>query len=110
MTHEELRERFSPFGEVEGCSLHFRDGGDHYGFVTFYNMEDAFAAIENGSKLRRPDELPFDLCFGGRRQFCRSGYEDLDCDGDVEPAPATDKLSELDFDSLLKQAQKGLNR
>lgn len=77
MTHEELRERFSPFGEVEGCSLHFRDGGDHYGFVTFYNMEDAFAAIENGSKLRRPDELPFDLCFGGRRQFCRSGYEDL---------------------------------
>lgn len=50
---------------------------DHYGFVTFYNMNDAFAAIDNGSKLRRPDELPFDLCFGGRRQFCNSDYADL---------------------------------
>ena len=27
MTHEELRERFSLFGEVENCSLHFRDRG-----------------------------------------------------------------------------------
>lgn len=50
---------------------------DHYGFVTFYNMDDAFSAIDNGSKLRRPDELPFDLCFGGRRQFCNSDYADL---------------------------------
>lgn len=50
---------------------------DHYGFVTFYNMNDAFAAIDNGSKLRRPNELPFDLCFGGRRQFCNSDYADL---------------------------------
>lgn len=40
-------------------------------------MSDAFAAIDNGSKLRRPDELPFDLCFGGRRQFCNSDYADL---------------------------------
>lgn len=107
MTHHELRERFSQFGEVECVSLHFRERGyvyshcslsgfytislcspvlksctfgfhsDHYGFVTFYNMNDAFAAIDNGSKLRRPDELPFDLCFGGRRQFCNSNYADL---------------------------------
>jgi len=40
-------------------------------------MKDAFSAIENGSKLRRPDELPFDICFGGRRQFCKSDYADL---------------------------------
>ncbi|KAJ0044278.1 hypothetical protein NL108_003653, partial [Boleophthalmus pectinirostris] len=77
MTHEELRERFTQFGDVESVSLHFRDRGDHYGFVTFYNMEDAFAAIDNGGKLRRPDELPFDICFGGRRQFCNSNYADL---------------------------------
>lgn len=50
---------------------------DHYGFVTFYNMEDAFAAIDNGGKLRKPDELPFDICFGGRRQFCSTDYADL---------------------------------
>ncbi|KAF7661166.1 hypothetical protein LDENG_00267770 [Lucifuga dentata] len=110
MTHDELRERFSLFGEVECVSLHFRDGGDHYGFVTFYNMEDAFAAIDNGSKTRRPDELPFDICFGGRRQFCTSYYSDLDADREIDPTPAQNRFEELDFDSLLKQAQRGLKR
>ena len=50
---------------------------DNYGFVTYYDTKDAFTAIENGGKLRRPDELPFDLCFGGRRQFCQTSYADL---------------------------------
>lgn len=50
---------------------------DNYGFVTYYDTKDAFTAIESGSKLRKPDELPFDLCFGGRRQFCQSSYADL---------------------------------
>lgn len=40
-------------------------------------MGDAFAAIDNGGKLRKPDELPFEICFGGRRQFCNSDYADL---------------------------------
>lgn len=50
---------------------------DNYGFVTYYDTDDAFTAIEKGTKLRQPDELPFDICFGGRRQFCRSNYMDL---------------------------------
>ncbi len=50
---------------------------DNYGFVTYYNNKDAFDAIENGSKLREQNELPFDLCFGGRRQFCKTNYADL---------------------------------
>ncbi|XP_077381571.1 uncharacterized protein LOC144021291 [Festucalex cinctus] len=108
MTHDELRERFSHFGEVECVSLHFRDKGDHYGFVTFYHVDDAFAAIDNGGKLRRPDELPFDICFGGRRQFCNSDYADLDAKLDPEPSATKSKFQELDFDSLLKQAQRGL--
>lgn len=45
--------------------------------MTYYDTKDAFAAIENGSKMRKPDELPFDLCFGGRRQFCQTSYADL---------------------------------
>ncbi|MEQ2282308.1 Peroxisome proliferator-activated receptor gamma coactivator- protein 1 [Ameca splendens] len=110
MTHDELRERFSQFGEVECVSLHFRDGGDHYGFVTFYNTEDAFAAIDNGGKLRNPDELPFDLCFGGRRQFCNSDYSDLDANRDADPPPPRSRFEDLDFDSLLKQAQRGQKR
>ncbi|CAL9700667.1 unnamed protein product [Knipowitschia caucasica] len=110
MTHEELRDRFVQFGDVESVSLHFRDRGDHYGFVTFYNMEDAFAAIDNGDKLRRPDELPFDICFGGRRQFCNSNYADLDANRDVDSSPVQSRFEEVDFDLLLKQAQKGLKR
>uniref|UniRef100_A0A3Q2PUA5 RRM domain-containing protein n=1 Tax=Fundulus heteroclitus TaxID=8078 RepID=A0A3Q2PUA5_FUNHE len=110
MTHDELRERFSQFGEVECVSLHFRDSGDHYGFVTFYNTEDAFAAIDNGGKLRRPNELPFDLCFGGRRQFCNSDYADLDANREADPPPPRSRFEDLDFDSLLKQAQKGQKR
>ncbi|XP_013876117.1 peroxisome proliferator-activated receptor gamma coactivator-related protein 1 [Austrofundulus limnaeus] len=110
MTQKELRERFSYFGEIEECTLHFRDHGDNYGFVTFYDTKDAFTAIENGSKLRKPDELPFDLCFGGRRQFCQSSYSDLDSNREYDSLPAKGKFHALDFDTLLKQAQQNLKR
>ncbi|KAK2824267.1 hypothetical protein Q5P01_021442 [Channa striata] len=110
MTQKELRDRFSLFGEIEDCTLHFREYGDNYGFVTYYNTKDAFTAIENGSKLRNPDELPFDLCFGGRRQFCQSTYSDLDSSRDFDAVPAKGKFHALDFDTLLKQAQQNMKR
>lgn len=110
MTRKELRERFSLYGEIEECTLHFRDHGDNYGFVTYYDTKDAFTAIENGSKLRRPDELPFDLCFGGRRQFCQTSYADLDSNKEFDPSPSKANFNALDFDTLLKQAQKSLKR
>ncbi|XP_071336781.1 peroxisome proliferator-activated receptor gamma coactivator-related protein 1 isoform X2 [Trachinotus anak] len=110
MTQKELKERFSLFGEIEDCTLHFRDHGDNYGFVTYYDTKDAFTAIENGSKLRKPDELPFDLCFGGRRQFCKASYSDLDSSREYDPLPVKGKFHALDFDTLLKQAQQNLKR
>ncbi|XP_028324996.1 peroxisome proliferator-activated receptor gamma coactivator-related protein 1 isoform X2 [Gouania willdenowi] len=110
MTQKELGERFSFFGEIEECTLHFRNHGDNYGFVTYYNTNDAFNAIENGSKLRNPDELPFDLCFGGRRQFCQTSYADLDSNREYDPFSAKPKINSLDFDTLLKQAQQNLKR
>ncbi|KAL6487386.1 hypothetical protein MHYP_G00040120 [Metynnis hypsauchen] len=110
MTRKELRERFSYFGEIEDCTVHFREQGDNYGFVTYYSTKDAFTAIENGSMLRQPNELPFDLCFGGRRQFCRTSYADLDSNQEYDPAPAKRKFDALDFDTLLKQAQRNLKR
>ncbi|KAK6328918.1 hypothetical protein J4Q44_G00008960 [Coregonus suidteri] len=106
MTRKELKERFSLYGEIEECTLHFRGHGDNYGFVTYYDTKDAFTAIENGGKLRKPDELPFDLCFGGRRQFCKTSYADLDSNREYDPSPVTGKFDALDFDTLLKQAQK----
>ncbi|XP_051507902.1 peroxisome proliferator-activated receptor gamma coactivator-related protein 1-like [Myxocyprinus asiaticus] len=109
MTRKELKERFSYFGEIEECTVHFRENGDNYGFVTYYNTKDAFDAIEHGSKLRQPNELPFDLCFGGRRQFCRTSYADLDSNREYDgPMPTKGKLDALDFDTLLKQAQRNL--
>ncbi|KAG7492558.1 hypothetical protein MATL_G00015930 [Megalops atlanticus] len=110
MTRTELKERFSLYGEIEECTLHFRDYGDNYGFVTYYNTKDAFTAIENGSKLRQLDELPFDLCFGGRRQFCKSSYADLDSNREFDPVTKKSKYDALDFDTLLRQAQRGLKR
>ncbi|MEE6486138.1 hypothetical protein FKM82_014519 [Ascaphus truei] len=77
MTKSELKRRFSVFGDIEECNIHLREEGDNYGFVTYRYTGEAFSAIENGHKLRLPDELPFDLCFGGRRQFCKSNYADL---------------------------------
>uniref|UniRef100_A0A8D2ZR00 PPARG related coactivator 1 n=1 Tax=Scophthalmus maximus TaxID=52904 RepID=A0A8D2ZR00_SCOMX len=110
MTQKELRERFSLFGEIEDCTLHFRDHGDNYGFVTYYDTKDAFTAIENGSRLRKPDELPFDLCFGGRRQFCRTGYADLDSSREYDTSSGKGKFHALDFDTLLKQAKQTQKR
>ncbi|XP_072292778.1 uncharacterized protein pprc1 isoform X2 [Eucyclogobius newberryi] len=110
MTQKELKERFSYFGEIEECTLHFRDHGDNYGFVTYYNTNNAFMAIEKGSKLRKPDEMPFDLCFGGRRQFCQTSYADLDSNKEYESLPSRNKYNALDFDTLLKQAQQNLKR
>ncbi|XP_063291370.1 peroxisome proliferator-activated receptor gamma coactivator-related protein 1 [Pelobates fuscus] len=107
MTRSELKRRFSVFGDIEECTIHFREHGDNYGFVTYRHAGEAFTAIENGHKLRLPDELPFDLCFGGRRQFCKSNYADLDSNrDDYDPASMKSKFKELDFDTLLKQAQK----
>ncbi|XP_029306465.1 peroxisome proliferator-activated receptor gamma coactivator-related protein 1 [Cottoperca gobio] len=110
MTQKELKERFSLFGEIEECTLHFRDHGDNYGFVTYYDTKNAFTAIENGSKLRKSDELPFDLCFGGRRQFCKSNYADLDSSREYDTLSGKDKFHALDFDTLLKQAQQTQKR
>lgn len=111
MTRSELRRRFSAFGDIEECTIHFREEGDNYGFVTYRYTSEAFAAIENGHKLRLPDEMPFDLCFGGRRQFCKSNYADLDSNrGEFDPAQVRSKFEALDFDTLLREAQKKQRR
>ena len=48
---------------------------DNYGFVTFRNKADAFAAIEQGNDDTSYPKV--DLCFGGRRTFCKEKYADL---------------------------------
>ncbi|XP_039554820.1 peroxisome proliferator-activated receptor gamma coactivator 1-alpha isoform X1 [Passer montanus] len=110
-TRTELRDRFEVFGEIEECTVNLRDDGDSYGFITYRYTCDAFAALENGYTLRRSSEPDFELYFCGRKQFCKSNYADLDSNSDdFDPASTKSKYDSMDFDSLLKEAQRSLRR
>ncbi|EPY80526.1 peroxisome proliferator-activated receptor gamma coactivator 1-alpha [Camelus ferus] len=110
-TRTELRDRFEVFGEIEECTVNLRDDGDSYGFITYRYTCDAFAAVENGYTLRRSNETDFELYFCGRKQFFKSNYADLDSNSDdFDPASTKSKYDSLDFDSLLKEAQRSLRR
>ncbi|MBN3291013.1 PRGC1 protein, partial [Polypterus senegalus] len=111
ITRTELKRRFEVFGEIEECTVNMRDDGDNIGFITYRYTCDAFAALENGHSLRRLNEPQFELCFGGCKQFCQSNYTDLDSHSDdFDPAATKSKYDSLDFDSLLKEAQRSLRR
>ena len=98
----DLRARFQVFGPVIDVSIHFRERGDNYGFITFEKKEDAYTAVERGND---DTNLPvYDLCFGGRRAFCKEKYFDLDY---VEEENSTN--GEMDFDELLASAARGTN-
>ncbi|XP_071189294.1 peroxisome proliferator-activated receptor gamma coactivator 1-alpha-like isoform X6 [Salvelinus alpinus] len=110
-TRTELKRRFEVFGEIEECAVNLRDDGDNFGFITYRYTCDAFAALENGHTLRRSNEPQFELCFGGQKQFCKSNYTDLDSHSDdFDPASTKSKYDSMDFDSLLKEAQRSLRR
>ncbi|XP_072109056.1 peroxisome proliferator-activated receptor gamma coactivator 1-alpha isoform X1 [Mobula birostris] len=111
ITRTELKRRFEVFGEIEECTVHLCEDGDNYGFITYRYTCDAFAALENGHTLRRSNEPPFELCFGGCRQLYKSNYADLDSNSDdFDPASTKSKYDSMDFDSLLKEAQRSLRR
>lgn len=55
--------------------LHFAVFRDNYGFVTFAFKVDAYEAVEHGND--DPSLPKYDLCFGGRRTFCKVRYSDL---------------------------------
>lgn len=48
---------------------------DNYGFVTYAYKADAYDAVEHGND--DPNLPRYDLCFGGRRGFCKEKYADL---------------------------------
>uniref|UniRef100_A0A3B4B2E2 RRM domain-containing protein n=1 Tax=Periophthalmus magnuspinnatus TaxID=409849 RepID=A0A3B4B2E2_9GOBI len=110
-TRTELKRRFEVFGEIEECAVNLRDDGDNFGFITYRYTCDAFAAMEKGHTLRRSHEPQFELCFGGQKQFGKSHYTDLDSHSDdFDPASTKSKYDSLDFDSLLREAQRSLRR
>ncbi|CAL9694902.1 unnamed protein product [Knipowitschia caucasica] len=109
-TRTELKRRFEVFGEIEECAVNLRDDGDTFGLITYRFTCDAFAALERGHTLRRSHEPQFELCFG-HKQFGKSHYTDLDSHSDdFDPASTKSKYDSLDFDSLLREAQRSLRR
>ncbi|KAJ8667095.1 hypothetical protein QAD02_008757 [Eretmocerus hayati] len=114
ITKAELRRRFENFGPVVDISIHFREKGHNYGFVTFAYKNDAYQAVEHGND--DPSLPRYDLCFGGRRAFCKVKYADLD--GGVTNSSLSAGRSNLykppeeenTFDLLLKEAQAKLRK
>lgn len=109
ITKADLRRRFEIFGPVVDISVHFRERGDNYGFVTFLYNTDAYTAVEHGND--NPSLPRYDLCFGGRRAFCKSNYADLD---DMRSSAPISRLppsnEENTFDYLLEEAKAQLRK
>ena len=57
---------------------------DNYGFVAFRFKVDAYEAVEHGND--DPSFPKVDLCFGGRRTFCKEKYSDLGKKKAIVPA------------------------
>ncbi|XP_060693103.1 peroxisome proliferator-activated receptor gamma coactivator 1-alpha-like isoform X2 [Hemiscyllium ocellatum] len=111
ITQAELKRRFEVFGEIEECKLLGQDRGDMYGYIAYRYNEDAAFALKNGHNLQKQNEPALQLCYGGLRRFRKASYTDLDSSvEDLEPAPIKSKYDTMDFDSLLKEAQKSLTR
>ncbi|XP_043559714.1 peroxisome proliferator-activated receptor gamma coactivator 1-alpha isoform X2 [Chiloscyllium plagiosum] len=111
ITQAELKRRFEVFGEIEECKLLGQDRGDMYGYIAYRYNEDAAFALKNGHNLQKQNEPALQLCYGGLRRFRKASYTDLDSSAeDLEPAPIKSKYDTMDFDSLLKEAQKSLTR
>ncbi|XP_043460965.1 NK-tumor recognition protein-like isoform X2 [Leptopilina heterotoma] len=114
ITKADLRRRFETFGPVVDISVHFREHGDNYGFVTFAYKSDAYKAVERGNE--NPSLPRYDLCFGGRRAFCKVKYADLDgAPGNSYGGRNMIKSSssggdDHTFDLLLKEAQAKLRK
>lgn len=49
-TFRDLRNCFSVYGNIESCYLRRNQGKKNYAFVTFTKVEDAMAAMQDGSK------------------------------------------------------------
>ncbi|XP_061395092.1 uncharacterized protein LOC133330703 [Musca vetustissima] len=112
-TKDMLRRKFLPYGTIKQISIHYKDTGMKYGFVTFERSQDAFNAIDNST--RDPQINMYDVSFGGRRAFCRASYADLDNAGIntyqsyVFPQQQQQPKEEDSFEALLMKMKAKLS-
>lgn len=98
VTQNMLRKRFQVFGKAEDCK------------VIICN-EERCGVIKirqpGAQRHRRERETVFQNGASGLRRLTRKRYIDLD---EAGPGPVKSKYDALDFDTLLKEAQKSLHR
>ncbi|KAG9272489.1 peroxisome proliferator-activated receptor gamma coactivator 1-beta isoform X1 [Astyanax mexicanus] len=97
VTQAMLRKRFEAFGDPEDCQVLVKNE-ERCGVITFRQNEL--------SPKHRRDSVGQHAGNGGRR-FGRKRYIDLD---EAGPGPVKSKYDALDFDTLLKEAQRSLHR
>ncbi|XP_017119890.1 uncharacterized protein LOC108141174 [Drosophila elegans] len=112
-TKELLRRKFLPYGSIKQITIHYKENGMKYGFVTFERAQDAFTAIDTSPRDAQINM--YDISFGGRRAFCRASYADLDNAGInnyhsyVFPKEvAAPKVQEDSFEALLLKVKAKL--
>ncbi|XP_073507443.1 peroxisome proliferator-activated receptor gamma coactivator 1-beta isoform X2 [Phyllobates terribilis] len=111
ITANELKRRFEVFGEITECLILSRSRRDKFGLITYRYHEDAALSLKKGPSLRKRNEPSFHMSYGGLRHFFWTKYTDLDSNA-AEPSTAgmKSKYESMDFDSLLKEAQRSLHR
>lgn len=97
VTQAMLRKRFEAFGDPEDCKVLVKNE-ERCGVITFRQNEL--------SPKHRRDSVGQHAGNSGRR-FARKRYIDLD---EAGPGPVKSKYDALDFDTLLKEAQRSLHR
>lgn len=125
LKRDDLKRKFMQYGRIKQVTLHYKESGAKYGFVTFEKPQDAYKAIDSSST--DPNLTVYDVSFGGRRAFCRTEYADLD--GDLSQnqempyfapdgsvlmppapiAPMTRKDEGESFEDMLKKLKKEIN-
>ncbi|XP_055980632.1 peroxisome proliferator-activated receptor gamma coactivator 1-beta [Sorex fumeus] len=111
MSSLELKRRFEVFGEIVECQVLSRSKrGEKSGFITYRCSEHAALSLRKGAALRRRNEPSFQLSYGGLQHFRWPRYTDYDSNSEEAlPASVKNKYEAMDFDSLLKEAQRSLH-
>ncbi|XP_057205316.1 peroxisome proliferator-activated receptor gamma coactivator 1-beta [Triplophysa rosa] len=99
VTQSMLRKRFEAFGHPEDCKVVIKNE-ERCGVITLRSSQ-------NGQTQRHRWESLGPCGGNGSRRFGRKRYIDLD---EAGPGPIKSKYDALDFDALLKEAQRSLHR
>ncbi|CRK88038.1 CLUMA_CG001824, isoform A [Clunio marinus] len=106
-TKDEIRRKFLHYGTIKKISLHSKDDGLRYGFVTFADAESAYEVIDKFAN--DPMIKLYDIRFGGRRKFCKQSYADLDSLAENDYQDTQKAAKDLSFEDLLNLAKKKIS-